>query len=103
MFRIPKRLALAALPSRTLHMSVCLSKVNPLYASQYRASIAHPDEFWAKEASSVVKWRTPFDTPSRIDLKKGLISWFLNGKLNATGMRMCVYRRVFACMYLGID
>lgn len=55
------------------------------YAAQYKASITNPDAFWAEEARKTLLWRQPFDQVSNNNLQTGLVSWFRNGKLNASG------------------
>ncbi|CAH1793084.1 unnamed protein product [Owenia fusiformis] len=47
-------------------------------------SLKNPEDFWGKLARSRLEWFSDFDRVQETDMTKGLISWFLNGKLNVS-------------------
>lgn len=53
------------------------------YFHEYQKSIAHPEDFWAKEASHFY-WRKKWDKTLEWNFKEPNIKWFVNGKLNIT-------------------
>lgn len=55
----------------------------------YAKSITEPDAFWAEQAQTL-RWRRPFDQVSHINNNKGLVSWFLGGQLNVSGLHTAV-------------
>ena len=58
------------------------------YADLYRFSLSNPDVFWSRLAKSRLKWYQDFDTVKDCDMNKGNIAWFLNGKINVSGIDM---------------
>ncbi len=48
---------------------------------------AKVSDAWGAYARDTLSWQRPFDVSSLVDLEKGLIAWYLGGKLNASGMR----------------
>lgn len=56
------------------------------YDDLYRFSLENPDTFWSRLAKSRLRWYQEFDKVSDCDVNKGKIAWFLNGKLNVSGI-----------------
>ena len=54
------------------------------YEAMYKASIDQPDQFWAEKAEEFISWFKPWNTLMKQDFTKGKVSWFIEGKLNAT-------------------
>ena len=54
------------------------------YEAMYKASIDQPDQFWAEKAEEFISWFKPWNTLMEQDFTKGKVSWFIEGKLNAT-------------------
>ena len=52
----------------------------------YDFSLANPDEFWGSLARSRLEWFEEFDSVKDCNMETGDISWFLNGKINVSGM-----------------
>ena len=50
----------------------------------YDASIKDPDSFWAEQANTFLDWSKPFDQVRDCDMRKGLVNWFIGGKLNVS-------------------
>lgn len=55
-----------------------------LYQSMYQQSITSPDTFWAEQANKFLTWQKPWSKVVSSDLKKGEVSWFIDGKLNVS-------------------
>lgn len=55
-----------------------------LYQSMYQQSIQSPETFWAEQASKFLTWQKPWSKVVESDLKKGEVSWFIDGKLNVS-------------------
>ncbi len=53
------------------------------YQTLYKKSIEKPQSFWDEQATSSLLWQHPYRQVSHCDLKEGLISWFIGGKINA--------------------
>lgn len=53
------------------------------YTTQYKASIANPEDFWAAVANDF-SWRKKWDKVLQWDFHKPEVKWFINGKLNIT-------------------
>jgi len=53
------------------------------YFHEYQKSIAHPEDFWAKEASNF-HWRKKWDQTLEWNFNEPSVNWFVNGKLNIT-------------------
>jgi acetyl-CoA synthetase len=53
------------------------------YKRQYAASIADPNKFWDKLASTLLDWHVPYHTVLNGSLQAGDVSWFQGGRLNA--------------------
>ncbi len=53
------------------------------YQKDYRASIEHPEEFWAEVAGDF-EWRKKWDRVLKWDFHKPETKWFIGGKLNIT-------------------
>jgi acetyl-CoA synthetase len=52
------------------------------YLEMYERSIAHPEEFWAEQATTFIDW---FSKPAQVrsaDMRAGKVSWFDDGILN---------------------
>ena len=54
------------------------------YEAMYDASIDQPEQFWTKKAEEFISWFKPWNTLMEQDFTKGKVSWFIEGKLNAT-------------------
>ena len=54
------------------------------FSKMYHDSITNPDNFWHKQASNYLEWISEWDQVSEHDFRKGQVSWFKGGKLNAT-------------------
>ena len=54
------------------------------YEAMYDASIDQPEQFWTKKAEEFISWFKPWNTLVEQDFTKGKVSWFIEGKLNAT-------------------
>jgi acetyl-CoA synthetase len=53
------------------------------YRQQYRESNLEPEEFWTKQASTLL-WRKKWDRVLEFDFYKPEVKWFIGGKLNIT-------------------
>lgn len=53
------------------------------YKELYEQSIRDPQEFWGRLGSDSLRWMQKFTKVLAGDFKKGNVSWFINGKLNA--------------------
>jgi len=53
------------------------------YKSEYEASVANPEEFWARQAESF-QWMRPWDKVLEWEFQTPSVKWFLGGKLNIT-------------------
>jgi acetyl-CoA synthetase len=54
------------------------------YKEMYDQSINAPDTFWAEQAKTFLTWQQPWSQVTKSDLRKGEVSWFINGKLNVS-------------------
>ena len=54
------------------------------YKEMYDQSINAPDTFWAKQAKEFLTWQQPWSQVTKSDLRKGEVSWFVDGKLNVS-------------------
>ena len=54
------------------------------YEELYEESLNNPKEFWSKQADSYLEWISPWETVYQSNFKKGEVSWFKGGKINAT-------------------
>ena len=54
------------------------------YSSLYAYSLAHPEEFWAKQAELFLTWDKPWDKVLAYDYPTAYIRWFEGGKLNVS-------------------
>ncbi len=54
------------------------------YKSLYEQSVNSPDTFWAEQANAFLTWQKPWTQVTKSDLKKGEVSWFVDGKLNVS-------------------
>ncbi|WP_039917262.1 acetate--CoA ligase [Cellvibrio mixtus] len=54
------------------------------YKSMYEQSVNSPDTFWAEQANAFLSWQKPWTQVTKSDLKKGEVSWFVDGKLNVS-------------------
>ena len=54
------------------------------YDAMYKQSIEQPDVFWGEQAKEFIDWYQPWDSVSKVDLKKSEINWFSGGKLNVS-------------------
>ena len=53
------------------------------YQRLYQQSIHEPEVFWEEQAREFLDWYQPWEILHRSDLRKGQVSWFEGGKLNA--------------------
>ena len=63
------------------------------YKKMYEDSVKYPEKFWG-EISERIDWVEPWDNVSDYNFKKGEISWFSGGKLNAS--YNCIDRHIDA-------
>lgn len=63
------------------------------YQKLYKESIEDGDKFWAKMARELLTWEKDFQTVSAGSFENGDVSWFLEGKLNAS--YNCIDRHAF--------
>ncbi|KAF3933315.1 hypothetical protein ABW19_dt0201174 [Dactylella cylindrospora] len=63
------------------------------YKALYKESIENPDAFWGRLANELLTWDVPFKTVSHGGLNFGDVSWFPEGRLNAS--YNCVDRWAF--------
>ena len=63
------------------------------YKKMYEDSVKYPEKFWG-EISERIDWVEPWDNVSDYNFKKGKISWFSGGKLNAS--YNCIDRHIDA-------
>ncbi|KAF3914408.1 hypothetical protein ABW21_db0206689 [Orbilia brochopaga] len=54
------------------------------YKAMYKESIENPNAFWGKLANELLTWDTPFKTVLHGSLEFGDVSWFPEGRLNAS-------------------
>ncbi len=54
------------------------------YQALYQESIDNPEKFWSEQAELFLDWIEPWEQTLNFDYPKGEISWFRNGKLNAS-------------------
>ncbi|WP_446811288.1 acetate--CoA ligase [Methylomonas sp. 2BW1-5-20] len=54
------------------------------YRQLYQQSINDPEAFWAEQAAKFLDWHQPWQQVMQYDYPKGVIQWFLGGKLNVT-------------------
>ncbi|HIE48669.1 MAG TPA: acetate--CoA ligase [Gammaproteobacteria bacterium] len=54
------------------------------FDEMYKESILNPNEFWHKQASDHLEWISEWTQVSEYDFSKGKVSWFKDGKINAT-------------------
>ncbi|HIK71740.1 MAG TPA: acetate--CoA ligase [Gammaproteobacteria bacterium] len=54
------------------------------FDEMYKESILNPNEFWHKQASDHLEWISEWTQVSEYDFIKGKVSWFKDGKINAT-------------------
>ena len=54
------------------------------YEAMYKASIDQPEKFWNQKAEEFISWFEPWTTLTEYDFTKGKVSWFIEGKLNAS-------------------
>lgn len=54
------------------------------YREMYDQSINAPDTFWAEQAKTFLTWQQPWSQVTKSDLRKGEVSWFIDGKLNVS-------------------
>ena len=63
------------------------------YKKMYEDSVKYPEKFWG-QISERIDWVEPWDNVSDYNFKKGEISWFSGGKLNAS--YNCIDRHIDA-------
>ncbi|MET0380196.1 MAG: acetate--CoA ligase [Spongiibacteraceae bacterium] len=54
------------------------------YDAMYRASLEHPEQFWAEQANAFLQWEQPFGKVREFNFHTGDARWFDGGKLNVT-------------------
>ncbi|KPM35116.1 Acetyl-coenzyme A synthetase [Neonectria ditissima] len=64
------------------------------YQTLYKESITQPDKFWADRAHELISWDRDFETTRSGSLDNGDVSYFNEGRLNAS--YNCVDRHAFA-------
>jgi len=63
------------------------------YKKMYEDSVKYPEKFWG-QISERIDWVEPWDNVSDYNFRKGEISWFSGGKLNAS--YNCIDRHIHA-------
>ena len=72
------------------------------YEDLHRFSREQNELFWSILARSRLKWYRDFDVVKDCNLDEGKISWFLNGKINASGEDPNIYIYIFFFFTLKI-
>ena len=54
------------------------------YEKLYKESLSNSEEFWSKQAKEYLEWVSPWQQTYESDLSKGEVSWFIDGKINAS-------------------
>ncbi|MBI5887684.1 MAG: acetate--CoA ligase [Deltaproteobacteria bacterium] len=54
------------------------------YDRLYAESVADMEGFWARQASEMLDWEQKWDKTLEYDFDKPSVTWFINGKLNAS-------------------
>ena len=62
------------------------------YEKLYKESLGNSEEFWSKQAKEYLEWASPWQQTCESDLSKGEVSWFINGKINAS--QNCIDRHL---------
>ena len=62
------------------------------YEKLYKESLKNTEEFWSKQAKEYLEWISPWRQTSESNLNKGEVSWFINGKINAS--QNCIDRHL---------
>ena len=62
------------------------------YEKLYKESLSNSEEFWSKQAKEYLEWISTWRQTSESDLNKGEVSWFIDGKINAS--QNCIDRHL---------
>ena len=62
------------------------------YEKLYKESLDNSEEFWSKQAKEYLDWVSPWKQTCESDLNKGEVSWFIDGKINAS--QNCIDRHL---------
>ena len=62
------------------------------YEKLYKESLDNSEEFWSKQAKEYLEWVSPWQQTCESDLNKGEVSWFIDGKINAS--QNCIDRHL---------
>ena len=62
------------------------------YEKLYKESLGNSEEFWSKQAKEYLEWVSPWQQTCESDLSKGEVSWFIDGKINAS--QNCIDRHL---------
>ena len=62
------------------------------YEKLYKESLDNSEEFWSKQAKEYLEWISPWQKTCESDLNKGEVSWFIDGKINAS--QNCIDRHL---------
>ena len=62
------------------------------YERLYKESLDNSEEFWSKQAKEYLEWVSPWQQTCEGDLNKGEVSWFIDGKINAS--QNCIDRHL---------
>ena len=62
------------------------------YEKLYKESLDNTEEFWSKQAKEYLEWVSPWQQTCESDLNKGEVSWFIDGKINAS--QNCIDRHL---------
>ena len=62
------------------------------YEKLYKESLSNSEEFWSKQAKEYLEWISPWQQTCESDLNKGEVSWFIDGKINAS--QNCIDRHL---------
>ena len=62
------------------------------YEKLYKESLSNSEEFWSKQAKEYLEWISPWQQTCESNLNKGEVSWFIDGKINAS--QNCIDRHL---------
>ena len=80
-------------PSRVRDGSTGIAKSMSEYTEIHADSISHSDEFWLEVTKKTIDWKVPPTIGLKGDyrgIRDSQISWFSDGKLNASTSCLCL-------------
>ena len=87
-----KRNILHQTQSRSFSIAAVLQHYGPSVLGRdqvkkmYEQSLSDPETFWGEHARSKLNWTQDFEQVSNSDMNTGKHEWFLNGKINVSGI-----------------